>query len=86
MTQKYDMRTVYPMVQTQQPLVTKTIFDEHIQPHSSQYVASTHFGGIRPELLVPKPSGQAGCLSRGGYSLERHLNWEATEYTNVQVS
>lgn len=36
--------------------------------------------------LIPKPPGQAGCLSRGGYSLERSLNWERVELSSVQVS
>ena len=37
-------------------------------------------------VLIPKPPGQAGCLSRGGYSLEKSLNWNQVEFSNVQVS
>jgi len=59
-----------------------------IQTHMALYVTnmqSRHKDGIRTNL-IPKPPGQAGCISRGGYSLEQHLNWELTLYVSIQVS
>lgn len=38
------------------------------------------------DLLIPKPKGQVGCLSRGGYNLKSALNdWKEGQYVEVQV-
>ncbi|KAF9524146.1 hypothetical protein CPB83DRAFT_898107 [Crepidotus variabilis] len=37
-----------------------------------------------PPVLIPKPQGQAGALSRGGYSLRKVLKWDSKQYADVQ--
>lgn len=105
----YNIRTVYPQWQTQQPLIVKHLFDHtpatiptpplsRGDPLLSNLTADTrsfHTNNSAEELrntgheyqngLIPKPPGQAGCLSRGGYSLERSLNWNRVELSSVQV-
>ena len=72
MDQKYDIRTLYPIVQTHLPLTVKPLFNESDQTLCPQIITSMHDREeIRSKLCVPKPPGQAGCISHGGYSLER---------------
>lgn len=35
--------------------------------------------------LIPKPKGQVGCISRGGYSLRTVLGWSPALYSDVQA-
>ncbi|KAF9521721.1 hypothetical protein CPB83DRAFT_900339 [Crepidotus variabilis] len=41
-------------------------------------------GAPPPLVLIPKPQGQAGALSRGGYSLRKVLKWDPKQYVSVQ--
>lgn len=37
------------------------------------------------EVQIPKPRGDVGCLSKGGYSLQKVLGWDEDFYREVQV-
>lgn len=37
------------------------------------------------KALIPKPKGDVGCISKGGYSLRKVLNWDEDFYREVQV-
>jgi hypothetical protein len=34
---------------------------------------------------IPKPKGDVGCISKGGYSLRKVLGWDEDFYREVQV-
>ncbi|KAI6145975.1 hypothetical protein BKA82DRAFT_4016136 [Pisolithus tinctorius] len=40
---------------------------------------------IQSELKVPKPPGEPGCPSRGGYTLETELNWNWKKYMHALI-
>jgi hypothetical protein len=37
------------------------------------------------DVLIPKPLGEAGRLSRGGYNLEAAMNWEHQQFEELKV-
>lgn len=47
--------------------------------------ASSFTGTAVAKILIVKPPGEVGRLSRNGYNLEEILNWGKELYTSVQV-
>lgn len=99
---QYSWNTLYPINQTILPLAVTLVLDErsHVRGQGTSSNPDTT-QGESPSLLsyydrlylevnytqlIPKPPGQAGSLSRGGYSLEAQLNWQPGLYSTVQVT
>lgn len=43
------------------------------------------YGELRTSLKIPKPRGQPGALSRGGYRLKTALGWSDKDYDSLLV-
>lgn len=94
MPETYTLQTNFP-VTLQPPFAVRVIYNfqdssptlAQFTPAPRQFIASHEPSptGSRSRP-IPKPAGQAGNLSRGGYSLRKTLDWDSKEYVALQVS
>jgi len=68
---------VEPLSQSRPPLA---------EPHYEEEEANDNRSTSSDSTKIPKPDGEAGRPSRGGYTLEKELDWTPKRYADVRVS
>lgn len=88
----HGLRTVYPVNSNLPvPINSRIVFSRRLddeEPLACGNIPAAYSGEPTTNNAgtIKKPKGQAGCLSRGGYSLRRVLgDWDTPFYMEVQV-